>query len=232
MGSMADVNNLVTGRPPKPALPVPGVLASAATGVVSWIERHNGDVDRIFGHAGIAPEMTGSPTLLLSLKSFCRLFEESARQTRNDNFGLWFGVNFEPRDLGLWGYAALSAPTLQIALETLVDLFPLHQQCSFMRLVRQGSSDMVRLEYRIESTEICERRQDAELTMGQLLSVVREALGPTGRPTKYCWSTRGQKVGASISGPSQPRSSSRSTLMPWSSIPRCCRRPCRGGIRV
>ena len=59
----------------------PSVLASAATGLVKFIERQRGDVDRIFGSAGISPEMAGSPTLQLSLNSYCRLFEESARLT-------------------------------------------------------------------------------------------------------------------------------------------------------
>ncbi len=154
----------------------PGVLASSATGVVSWIERFKGDVDRIFGHAGIAPEMAGAPTLVLDLDCFCRLFEESARQTHNDNFGLSFGIDFDPRDLGLWGYAAISAPTLGVALDTLVELFPLHQQSSVMQLV-PTSAELVRLEYRIETAEICERRQDAELTLGQVTNLIRGCLG-------------------------------------------------------
>ncbi len=155
----------------------PTVLAAAATGIVAYIERQNGDLDRIFGHAGISPEMAGSPTLQLSLKSYCRLFEESARLTHNDNFGLWFGHAFEPRDLGLWGYAAVSAPTLGMALETLVDLFPLHQQSSSMRLV-PGADGLYRLEYRIDAPDIVERRQDAELSLGMFLNFFRECLGP------------------------------------------------------
>lgn len=159
----------------------PSVLASAATGIVRFIERQKGDVDRIFGHAGISPEMAGSPTLQLSLGSYCRLFEESARLTRNDNFGLWFGNSFDPRDLGLWGYAALSAPTLGAALETLVDLFPLHQQSSSMALVRSPDG-LVRLEYRIDAPQIVDRRQDAELSLGMFLNFVREALGQSWAP--------------------------------------------------
>jgi AraC-like DNA-binding protein len=161
--------------------PAPGVIASSATGIVSWLERFNGDVDRVFGHAGIAPEMAGSPTLVLDLQSFCRLFEESALATHNDNFGLWFGVKFDPRDLGLWGYAALSAPTAGAALETLVELFPLHQQSSSMRLKRDQSG-LKRFEYRIEAAGIVERRQDAELTLGQILSFMRAGLGPRWSP--------------------------------------------------
>ncbi|HVZ04435.1 AraC-like transcriptional regulator QhpR [Hyphomicrobium sp.] len=159
----------------------PSVLASAATGIVTSIERYKGDVDRIFGHAGISPEMAGSPTLQLSLDAYCRLFEESARQTQNDNFGLWFGNSFDPRDLGLWGYAALSAPTLGAALETLVELFPLHQQSSSMALVKTADG-LVRLEYRIDAPQIVERRQDAELSLGMFLNVIRDALGHSWAP--------------------------------------------------
>jgi AraC-like DNA-binding protein len=90
------------------------VLSAAASGVVEFIERYRGDIDCIFGHAGLAPDMTGSPTLKLQLSSFCRLFEQASRFTGQDNFGLWFGNQFDPRDLGLWGYAAISAPTLGI----------------------------------------------------------------------------------------------------------------------
>jgi AraC-like DNA-binding protein len=159
----------------------PSVLASAATGIVKFIERQRGDVDRIFGNADISPEMAGSPTLQLSLTSYCRLFEESARITRNDNFGLWFGNSFDPRDLGLWGYASLSAPTLGAALETLVDLFPLHQQSSSMAL-KSSSDGFVRLEYRIDAPQIVERRQDAELSLGMFLNLIREAMGQSWAP--------------------------------------------------
>ena len=159
----------------------PSVLAAAATGIVRHIERHSGDVDRIFGHAGIAPDMAGSPTLKLSLNSFCRLFEESARLTKYDNFGLWFGNSFEARDLGLWGYAAISAPTLGHALQSLVDLLPFHQQSTAMRFER-SSDGLQRLEYRIVAPEIVERRQDAELSLGMFLNVIRECMGPHWAP--------------------------------------------------
>jgi AraC-like DNA-binding protein len=159
----------------------PTVLAAAATGITSYIERQNGDLDRIFGHAGLSPEMAGSPTLQLSLKSYCRLFEEGARLTQNDNFGLWFGHTFEPRDLGLWGYAAVSAPTLGLAVKTLVDLFPMHQQSSSMRLA-DNADGLLRLEYRIDAADIVEKRQDAELSLGMFLNFFRECLGPAWAP--------------------------------------------------
>ena len=154
----------------------PAVLAAAATGITGFIEKTGGDVDRIFGHAGLAPEMAGEPTLKLSLSSFCRLFEEASRLSHHDNFGLWFGNQFAPRDLGLWGYAAISSPTLGMALENLVNLFRYHQESSVMSMY-QGESGLVRLEYQIQAPDIIERRQDAELSLGMFYNVFRESCG-------------------------------------------------------
>jgi AraC-like DNA-binding protein len=159
----------------------PGVLASAATGIVGFIEKYGGDVDGIFGSARIVPDMAGSPTLKLKLSAFVELFEESARQTGNDNFGLWFGNQFKPRDLGMWGYAAVSAPTLGSALENLVGLFRYHQESSVMRL-RTGADGLVRLEYQIVAPAIVERRQDAELSLGMFFNFFREACGASWAP--------------------------------------------------
>jgi AraC-like DNA-binding protein len=156
--------------------PPPGVIASAATGIVNFIETQGGDVDQIFGRARIGPDMAGCPTLKLDLHSYCQLFEVAARQTRCDNFGLWFGHQFKPRDLGLWGYSAVSAPTLGSALDNLVRLFRWHQESSLMSL-RRGKNGLMYLEYQIEAPAIVERRQDAELSLGMFFNVFRECLG-------------------------------------------------------
>jgi AraC-like DNA-binding protein len=159
----------------------PGVLASAATGIVGFIEKFGGDVDRIFGDCRVLPDMAGSPTLRLRLSAFVQLFEESACQTKNGNFGLWFGNQFKPRDLGMWGYAAISAPTLGSSLENLVGLFRYHQESSAMHLKR-GRDGLMRLEYQITAPAIVERRQDAELSLGMFLNFFREACGSSWVP--------------------------------------------------
>jgi AraC-like DNA-binding protein len=138
--------------------------------------------------------MVGEPTLKLGLDRYCALFEQAARRTGDSNFGLWFGHQFEPRDLGLWGYAAVSAPTLGSALETLVDLFPLHQESSAMHLERTPAG-MIRLEYQIEAPAIVARRQDAELSLGMFQNLIRECLGRSWaaeevhfeHPQPECW---------------------------------------------
>ncbi len=166
----------------------PVVLAAAATGLVDFIDVHGGDVDSIFGNSGIAPDMAGAPTLMVKLSSYCRLFEEAARQIRpagfrQGNFGLWFGQQFQPRDLGMWGYAAISAPTLGAALDNLVRLFHFHQESSWMRLA-DGPDGLMRLEYQIHCAEIVERRQDAELSLGMFANVIRDCAGSRWAPVE------------------------------------------------
>lgn len=179
-------NAMATGLGDKGTAPgsesgAPIVLAAAATGIVNFIENQRGDVDSIFGNAGITPDMAGAPTLKVKLSAYCRLFEESARRIGAPNFGLWFGQQFQPRDLGMWGYAAVCSPTLGAALENLVGLFHYHQESSAMQL-RRGKDGLVHLEYQIYSSEIVERRQDAELSLGMFVNVLRECCGTKWAP--------------------------------------------------
>ncbi len=161
----------------------PVVLAAAAAGLADFIEAHGGDPEDVFSRCGVAPDMIKAPTLHLRLDVFCQLFELAAERTGCDHFGLLFGQQFQPRDLGMWGYAALSAPTLGSALETLAGLFRYQQSSSTMRFLQQDKSH-ARLEYRIDSPDILARRQDAELSLGQFVNLIRECCGRDWSPTE------------------------------------------------
>ncbi len=156
-----------------------GVLASAATGAADFFIRNGGDPDRIFGDAGIDPEQIG-PTTNISLRSYCNLFETAAAKTGNDNIGLWFGQQFGPTELGLLAYVAIHSQNIGAALENFVELFPFHQQATEMSLSRHKG--LVSLNYRINDGHILERRQDAELSLGMFLNILRQGLGASWSP--------------------------------------------------
>ncbi len=156
-----------------------GVLATAGTGAARFFAARGGDVDHIFGACGIDPETLTDPTLPISLKSYCSLFETAARTTREDNLGLWFGQQFKPSDLGLIGYIAVHSSTLRAALDNFVEAFPFHQQGTEMALGEQDG--LARLEYRIFDGRIVSRRQDAELSLGMFCNIFRHCHGS-------CWS--------------------------------------------
>ena len=162
-----------------PIMP-PKVLASAADGSAELFRSRGGDIDTIFGRAGIALDEIRSPVNELSLASYCQLFSEAARQTGDSAIGLEFGRNFKPRQLGALGYAAISSPTLAAALRSMTQYFPAHQgQTSFGLLQDSG---LLWLTYRIYDPRIPDRRQDAELSLGMFVNIFREALGPNWSP--------------------------------------------------
>ncbi|MDI6936393.1 AraC family transcriptional regulator, partial [Serratia sp. Se-PFBMAAmG] len=152
-----------------------GVLAAAATGLSTFITDKGGDVDRIFGISGIDSELLASPTLSLGLVNYCRVMEEAARHSGFDNFGLHYGRQFKPQSLGLIGYIGLCSPTLEQALHNVVNAFPWHQHDTLTRLVDKG--DCWRLDYQVRHGAILSRRQDAELTLGMFLNLIRHVAG-------------------------------------------------------
>jgi len=151
------------------------VLAAAAHGVDRFIAAQGSDPLTLMSRAGLAPQQIENPCLQVDLGAYCRLMETAAAQTGNGNFGLWFGQQFEPEQLGLIGRIALASPTLGSALDNLARLFYLHQQVTETRFYQ--SEGLLRLEYRILDGHIVERRQDAELTLGMFANVLRRCLG-------------------------------------------------------
>lgn len=173
---------LATTQPLADQLQSIGVLSSAATGLIEFIQQKGGDADRILGHAGLNPEHLRHPTLSLDLTQYCAVFEEAARQTQDDNFGLRYGNQFKPDALGLFGYVGMSSETLGDALRNLVRVFPIHQQGSLLRLEVDG--EWCRLNYQVQYGAIFRKRQDAELSLGMFTNLMRHSIGQKWAPDR------------------------------------------------
>lgn len=156
------------------------VRASVTTGLDAFIASHGGDPDRVFGYAGLRHDTSERPNDPIELGDFCNAMDESVRQTRNDNFGLWFGRQFRPEGLGLIGYLATSSRTLGSALRSMAEAFPLHQENSLLRLVE--AAGVCRFEYRVDPRAVASRRQDAEASLGMFCNVMRQAAGDDWAP--------------------------------------------------
>jgi AraC-like DNA-binding protein len=157
-----------------------GILAAAATGLADFILHQDGDPDRVFGRSGINPECLGHPTSSLGLVAYCRALEEAAHSSECDHFGLYYGRQFKPQSLGLIGYIGLCSATLEQALRHVALDFSFHQHHTLTRFVDLGSC--FRLEYQVRHGAIPCRRQDAELTMGMFMNLIRHVLGPAWGP--------------------------------------------------
>jgi AraC-like DNA-binding protein len=182
----------------------PGILSAAATGLDQFIARAGGDPERVFGMSGAGALQLDQPSSSLGLDTYCRIFEQAAADTRNDVFGLLYGQQFEPMQLGLLGYIALASANVGAAFENAGALFHHHQQRSMLRVVRRG--EMSRIEYGIADRAIAARRQDAESSLGMFLNIVRHALGSHWTPAEVhfeharpdSWSEHERRFGARV----------------------------------
>jgi AraC-like DNA-binding protein len=157
-----------------------GVLAAAASGLSDFIITKGADVDRVLGICHIDPELLQRPTLSLGLTNYCQVLEEAARQSGCDNFGLHYGRQFKPQSLGLIGYIGLCSSSAETALQNVVNAFPFHQHNTLTRLVDKG--EYYRFDYQVRHGGILCKRQDAELTLGMILNLLRHGLGRNWAP--------------------------------------------------
>ncbi len=156
------------------------ILSSATNGIADFISRHGESPHEILWSVGMIETDTRKDREILDLGRYCELLEVASRKTSNDNFGLHYGRDFTPDRLGLIGEIAISSPTVGDALGNLVKYFPYHQQNTFTAFRRKD--EFWFLEYRILDGFIMQRRQDAELTMGMYLNVIRRVLDPAWSP--------------------------------------------------
>jgi hypothetical protein len=153
----------------------PRVAAVAASGVLGAIGRYGGDCDRIFGAARVARDVVTDPAGQLDLRAYCDMFEQAARQTGVETFGLRFGAGYRIEEMGAMGALVLNSPTLGAALKNLCDFFPAVQEHSSLGLAEAGG--LVALRYEIKDGRIAQRRQDAELSIGIFMNLLRRCLG-------------------------------------------------------
>lgn len=151
------------------------VVASVTVGLEAFIERQGGRSAEVLARAGLQPGLYRQPNRPIALRNYCRSMHEAARSTGNEHFGLSFGEQFAPEGLGLYGYAAITAPDLRTALGHMERFFPVFQDNSLLKFGRQDG--LCALEYRLLDGDIPDRRQDAEVTIGMINNVLRRALG-------------------------------------------------------
>jgi AraC-like DNA-binding protein len=153
----------------------PRVAALAANGVLGLIGQCGGDPDRIIGAAQLQARDLDDPGAKLDLRRYCDLFEHAAAQTGIGHFGLQFGTNYRIEAMGTLGALVLNTPTIGAALQNLCAYFPSLQEHSTLTLEPHGP--YLALRYQIRDGRITARRQDAELSLGMFMSLLRRALG-------------------------------------------------------
>jgi len=124
---------------------------------------------------GIAPEVLDEPSLLVEVPQFVEVMEVAARERAEDTLGLHMGERLQPQDLGVVGYAIAHAGTVERMLRTYVRYFVVYALGVEMNL--EVDDNRVSWTYQLSDPAILTRRQDAEMALAFIHTVIQRGVG-------------------------------------------------------
>ncbi len=102
-------------------LPLGDISVNFVGAILTTLTRLNIDPQALTQRFNLSPEFLHTPNARISIPKFMRLGHEAILMSGRPEFGLLMGKNMKITEIGLAGFAAMSAPTLDQAMTTLID---------------------------------------------------------------------------------------------------------------
>jgi len=134
------------GSHTKPFLPVGWILQKSGTmnnhtfrvgplvNLASLVDSLGFDPEPIFIESGLDQKDFRDPDHRMPYLSSSRLLANCVEATGCDHIGLLLGIRAEPSHLGVVGFLVRAAPTVEVALQALVENLDLHEDSASVRL--------------------------------------------------------------------------------------------------
>jgi AraC-like DNA-binding protein len=162
------------------SVPVPTIQVAATAGILEYTRSGGGDVAWVVRSANLTFDDLARPQNRLPLCKFVTLLEAASRATGDACFGAHLGEICSLRELGLPGYLATFAPTVEQALASFARYYFLLGDATDVRFEkRDGRASFT---YRVDDPESWPRRQDAEQVLTMVVVLLRQWIGPSWRP--------------------------------------------------
>jgi AraC-like DNA-binding protein len=164
---------------------VPTIQVAATAGILEFVASAGGDVESVVREANLTIDELALPERRLPLRKFVTLIEAASRSTGDDCFGAHLGQTCGLNELGLPGYLATFAPTVEEALTSFARYYYLLGDATDVRFERRNGD--AGFTYRVLDPESWPRRQDAEQVLTMIVFLLREWIGPGFRPKLVCF---------------------------------------------
>jgi AraC-like DNA-binding protein len=161
-------------------VPIPTIQAAATAGILEHTRQGGGDVPAVVRQAHLTLDDFTRLENRLPLPSFVRLIECASRATGDEWFGAHLGQVCPLSALGLPGYIASLAPTVEKALQSFAHHYPLLGDATDVQL--RLDEDRFSFTYRVLDEESWPRRQDAEQVITMVVSLIRRWVDPRWAP--------------------------------------------------
>jgi len=144
----------------------PMVSVAAATGLLDRIVAAGGDPDRILHEAGLQRSLLAKPDGFIATTAFAGVLTEAARATGDDCFGLHFGEQFDPRDLGALHYVVLNSPNIVSAIGNVVRYLHIHNRGATIRFSLEGGLGYLRFLLGNFNAELWRQQNEFAMAVG------------------------------------------------------------------
>ena len=104
----------------------PRISLTAAIGLIDAIKVRNADPDEVLRSVGLDRRAVSDPQRSIASRDFTRLLNAAARATADDCFGLHFGEQFQPKDIGSLTYVVLNSPTFRAGIDNIARYLRVH----------------------------------------------------------------------------------------------------------
>ena len=153
----------------------PMISVAATKGLIDAIARQGGSPDPILRECGLERSNLTNPEGFISVAKWAQLLEQTARATNDDFFGLHFGENFNPKNIGPVIYVVLNSPTIGAAIENVERYLKLHNEA--IKWFTNIEGERACVGYELAELGIETPRQYQEASMVITLNTVRLMAG-------------------------------------------------------
>jgi AraC-like DNA-binding protein len=159
---------------------IPTIQVAATAGILEYTAAGGGDVAWVVREAKLTLEDLSRPEQRLPLRKFVTLIEAASRATGDDCFGAHLGQICGLRELGLPGYLATFAPSVELALSSFARYYYLLGDSTDVRFERRDGR--VSFTYHVLDAASWPRRQDAEQVLTMIVYLIRDWIGSSWKP--------------------------------------------------
>ena len=172
---------------------IPTIQVAATAGILEYTAAAGGDVAWVVEQARLTLDELSRPEQRLPLRKFVSLIEAASEATGDDCFGAHLGQICNIRELGLPGYLATFAPSVERALSSFSRYYYLLGDATDVRFDKL--KDRASFTYHVLDPESWPRRQDAEQVITMIVYMIRDWLGPSWKPA-CVWLEHGSPTNA------------------------------------
>ena len=167
---------MIASMPENPLSTAALVNGVALTGLDLALKRLRCNPAEVFHACGIAPDCIGRHDRTIALTHYLRVYEFIQKTFDQRDFGVQFGAITRPKNAGLLGYLALSAPTLKQAVADFKEFLPLLLQ-GFHVEINRLSAEQWKLSFSLIDSQSEAAPQVNEQGLAWISNIVRAVLG-------------------------------------------------------